>query len=76
MDQTTRAIMGTLFLSGVASAATSELMSVDEDANGYVSREGTRVVPEILELFARVDQNQNGQLDTAEHAQAAKQRQG
>jgi hypothetical protein len=77
MDKTTSAIMGALFLSGVAVAQDGrELTFADEDDNGYVSRQEARVVPEILELFGRVDQNRDGQLDTVEYAQAAKQLQG
>ncbi len=75
MDKTTSAIMATLCLSGTAAVAgdAPEFTFMDQDKDGYVSREEARIVPEIMALFARVDANQDGQLSTAEYSQAVKQ---
>lgn len=58
MDGTTAAIMATLVLAGVSSAA-----SVRDSGDDYLIREQPPVVPEIMELFALADG-----LGTAERA--------
>ncbi len=67
------AIIATLFAAGAAVAAEApDFTAVDKDRSGAVSREEARAVPEILELFSRVDANQDGQLSTVEYAEAIK----
>jgi Ca2+-binding EF-hand superfamily protein len=79
MDKTTSAIMATLCLTGTTLGTTSmaadapEFTSMDKDKDGYVSREEARIVPEIMQLFARVDANQDGQLSTVEYREAVRQ---
>ena len=74
MNETTTAILAAL-LAGAAAAAgdAPEFTVIDKDKNGYVSREEARTAPEIMELFARVDSNKDGQLSTAEYSEAVKQ---
>jgi Ca2+-binding EF-hand superfamily protein len=74
MRNITNAIIAALLASGSAAAADApEFTSIDKDKNGYVSREEARTTPEIMELFARVDSNKDGQLSAAEYSAAVKQ---
>jgi Ca2+-binding EF-hand superfamily protein len=67
------AIIATLFAAGAAVAAEApDFSAIDKDRSGAVSREEARAVPAILEVFARVDSNQDGQLNTVEYAEAVK----
>jgi hypothetical protein len=64
-DRTTGAIMATLVLAGLSSTAAGH--AVDEDQNGYLILQVPAVVPEIMELFARMDDGR-GRLDVADPA--------
>ena len=71
--KTNYAIIATLFAAGAAVAAeVPDFTAVDKDRNGYVSRDESRAVPEVLELFSRVDANQDGQLSAIEYSEAIK----
>lgn len=73
MKQRSYAIVGTVFAAGVVFAAeVPDFTTVDKDRNGYVSRDESRAVPQILELFSRVDANQDGQLSSVEYSEAVK----
>ncbi len=67
------AIIATLFAAGTAVAAEApDFTAIDKDRSGAVSREEARAVPEVLELFSRVDANQDGQLSAIEYAEVIK----
>ncbi len=71
--KTTYAIIATLFAAGTAVAAEApDFTAIDKDRSGAVSREEARAVPAVLELFSRVDANQDGQLSIVEYADAIK----
>jgi hypothetical protein len=77
MYKTTSVVTAALFVAGIAIAADApEFMTIDKDRNGYVSRDEARSAPEILELFAQVDANKDGQLSNTEYSEAVKQLQG
>jgi Ca2+-binding EF-hand superfamily protein len=77
MYKHTTAITAALLAAGIAIAADApEFTMIDKDKNGYVSREEARSAPDILELFAQVDANRDGQLSTAEYSEAVRQLQG
>jgi hypothetical protein len=67
------AIIATLFAAGAAVAAEApDFTAIDKDRSGAVSRDEARAVPEVLELFSRVDANKDGQLSAIEYAEAIK----
>jgi hypothetical protein len=70
-------VVGTLLVTGAAFAKEPpQFTTVDQDKDGFVSREEARGSPEIMELFAAVDENKDNQLSTAEYMEAVKQLQG
>jgi hypothetical protein len=73
MDKTTSAIMAMLCLTGATTAAAeaSELTTVAQ--NGGLRLGEARIVPEILQLFARVDANLDGQLGWADYRETVRQ---
>ena len=73
MDKTTSAIMATLCLTGVTSVAaeSSELAGVVQ--NGCLRLGQARIVPEIMQLFARGDANRDGQPDWADYRETVRQ---
>lgn len=78
MDKTTSAIMATLCLTGTtvgasAAAEMPDLGSAERGSDGYVSRAQARIVPEIMQLFAGFDGNQDRQLSPAEYREAIRQ---
>jgi EF hand len=49
---------------------------IDADRNGYISSQEAEVVPEIKRIFASVDSDRDGQLNTSEWSGAVARLQG
>jgi hypothetical protein len=78
MYKVTSVAIGAVFALGTAFAGgeAPEFTTIDKDKDGYVSRDEARAAPDIMEIFARVDVNEDDQLSTAEYTEAVKQLQG
>jgi Ca2+-binding EF-hand superfamily protein len=77
MHKLTTLVIATAFGAGTALAGEApEFTAIDKDKDGFVSREEARAAPDIMEIFARVDQDEDDQLSTAEYTEAVKQLQG
>jgi Ca2+-binding EF-hand superfamily protein len=69
---------------GVAGAGTPvadaeklpEFSIIDADGDGYISNDEADAVPELKRIFASVDGDRDGQLDTSEWSKAVARMQG
>jgi hypothetical protein len=77
MRKMAAAFIATVPIAGTAVAGEPpDFTTVDQDKNGYISRDEARSAPELMQIFASVDTNRDGQLSTAEFMEAVKQLRG
>jgi Ca2+-binding EF-hand superfamily protein len=70
-------VIGTAFAVGTALAGEApEFTAIDKNKDGFVSLEEARAAPDIIEIFALVDEDKDNKLSTAEYMEAVKQLQG